>query len=307
MKAVCFFLFLSCIPAYAQDPAMDAMQQNLQAGQQASQQATQQAIEQMQQASQQALQQANMMTFPDTGPVIGFTHRPVFSLKPGAVAAGTTVRLKCPTHYAVIFYTTNGWTPTPHSRRYVGPIVIDATTRLQAIAFAPNMGRSPIARADYIVKGSTATIQPISLPVDDLLASGTRIHLATAATVNSKTAQIGDLVDLVLNQDIRAGNAVLVPKGTPVLATIIVADRAAHGLPGDLAFEVHSLTVHGTLVPLQGGETLEGLSRFDREDNDQIDIPGRGPAAKAIRHGEALIQPGMTFTAAVAKDTRLQP
>ena len=107
-------------------------------------------------------------------------------------------------------------------------------------------------------------------------------------------------------KSVRAGNAVLAPKGTPVLATIIVADHAAHGLPGDLAFEV-IFTVHGTEVPLQGGETLEGLSRFDREDNDQIDIPGRGPAAKAIRHGEALIQPGMTFTAAVAKDTRLQP
>jgi hypothetical protein len=284
------------------------------AAQQAQQQAiqaNQQAIQQMQQASQlatqQAMQQASDAAMQNTGPAYALTREPVFSLKPGTVAPGTTVRIKCPTHYAVIYYTTNGWSPTVQSRRYKGPIVIDATTHLQAIAIAPNMVRSFIVRADYTVPGSAAAIPPLALPTDGLLAAGTRLHLATNAVVDSKTAQIGDPISLVLDQDIKAGDAILAPRGTPVQATITLADRAGHvGTPGDLAFEVHSLTIHGTVVPLDGGETLEGTNHYNRV-RGLILIPAAGAAALAIRGEDAQIQPGMTFTAAVAKDTQLQP
>jgi Chitobiase/beta-hexosaminidase C-terminal domain len=304
MKTFVLVIFLGCISAYAQDPGMQANQQAMDQMQQASQQ----AIQQMQQTqNQQAMQQANDAAMQNTGPAYALTRQPVFSQKPGTVAPGTSVLIKCPTHYAAIYYTTNGWSPTVRSRRYKGPIVINATTQLQAIAIAPNKARSFIVRADYTVQGSEAAIDPLALPADDLLAAGTRLHLATNAVVDSKTAQVGDPISLVLNQDIKAGDAILAPKGTPVQATITLAHRAGHvGTPGDLAFEVHSLTIHGTVVPLDGGETLEGTNHYNRV-RGLILIPDAGVAALAIRGGDAQIQPGMTFTAAVAKDTRLQP
>jgi hypothetical protein len=111
MKAAFLLTFLGCIQAYAQDPGTWAAQQANQQAMQDAQQANQQATQNAQQAMQDA--QSNVS-------VVAVTRQPTFSVKPGAVAPGTTVRIKSPTHYAVIYYTTNGWTPTIKSRRYVG-------------------------------------------------------------------------------------------------------------------------------------------------------------------------------------------
>lgn len=303
-----FAFFLGSISVYSQDPgavaAQQATQQAIQANQQAiqqSQQAAQQASQQATQATQQAMQDAQ-----NTGPVIAITRPPEFSVRAGGVSPGTTVRIKCPTHYATIYYTTNGWTPTTASRRYQGPVTINTTTELQAIAIAPNFARSLITRADYTVRGSALAITPLALAPGGVLAAGTRLHLVTGATVDSRTARVGDSLSLLLNQDIKAGDTILASKGTPVQATITLADPAGHaGVPGDLAFEVHSLTIHGTVVPLRGGETLEGTNHYKAR--GLMLIPVAGIASLAIRGDEAQIKPGMTLTAAVAKDTPLQP
>ncbi len=65
---------------------------------------------------------------------------PKFSVRSGNYSSAVTVRLKDRTRGAVIYYTTDGWTPTTASTPYIGPITIDATTSLQAIAIAPNGG-----------------------------------------------------------------------------------------------------------------------------------------------------------------------
>lgn len=301
MKAAFLVFFLGCVPAYAQDPGMWANQQAIQANQQAMQDA-QQASQQAMQDNQQAMQNAQ-----NTWTGTPITRLPAFSVKAGEVAPGTAVRIKCRTHYAVIYYTTNGWTPTTSSRRYRGPIPINTNTELQAIAITPNMARSRIARATYTVQGSAAAIQPFALPANGVLTAGTRLHLVTGATVDSRTAQVGDSLSLLLDQDIEAGNTILAPKGTPVQATITLADPAGHvGMPGDLAFEVDSLTIHGIVVPLKGGKTLEGADHVGRV-KDLIFLPVMGIASLAIRGDEAQIRPGMVLTAAVAKDTHLQP
>jgi len=309
MKYIVLLFVLGSLPAFGQDPgamaAQQAMQQAIDANQQAIQ-ASQQAMQASQQASQQA-QQDMQNAQQNTAPLVGITRPPAFSVKAGTVTAGTTVRLKCPTHYAVLYYTTNGWTPTTSSRRYTGPIPITASTQLQAIAIAPNFVRSPIARAEYTVPGSPAEPQPLALSADGVLRAGTRLHLVTGETINSKSVQVGDKIALQLDEDVTLGETVLVPKGTPVEATITQADRSGHlGTPGDIAFEVHSLTVHGTKIPLQGGEALEGANHYGSRNYMLIPVVGIIPAL-ATRGDEATIKPGMTFTAAVAADTPLHP
>jgi hypothetical protein len=99
---------------------------------------------------------------------------------------------------------------------------------------------------------------------------------------------VGDKIPLLLDQDIKVGETVVAAKGTPVDAVLTVADHAAkRNVPGDLVFEVRSLNVHGVSIPLKGGETLEGEG-------------GRKPK-------EAVIEPGMAVTVAVAADTTLKP
>jgi hypothetical protein len=306
MKAALLVLVLGSAVVYGQDAGMMAAQQAMQDAQMANQQ----AMQDMQQASQQATQQM-MQNATDTslysGPSVAIARRPAFSVKAGVVAPGTTMRIKCPTRYAVIYFTTNGWTPTPASRRYKGSIPINATTQLQAIAIAPNMVRSPIAVAKYIVSGPVAPVFPLTLAADGVLRARTRLHLVTNSTVNSKTAQVGDSIGILLDQDVKLGDAVVIPKETPVDAAITQADPSGHmGAPGDIAFEVDSITVRGTSVPLLGGETLEGANHYSKV-RGLILIPVAGAAGLLVRGDDAEIKPGMAFTVAVAEDTPLKP
>jgi hypothetical protein len=310
MKAAILFVVFGCLSAFGQDDAasmaMQAAQQANQQAMQAAQQANDQAMQASQQASQQAMQDSQNAV-QNTGPVIAITRQPSFSVKAGEITPGTTVRIKSPTHYAIIYYTTNGWTPTTASRRYSGPIPIHTTTELQAMAIAPNSAHSLITRATYTVKGAPASTQALDLSADGLLHAGTRLHLVTNSAANSKTAQVGDNLSLILDQDVKIGDTVVAPKGSPVEATITQADPAGHvGAPGDIAFEVHSVQVNGIKVPLQGGETLEGADRYKSRYFMLIPAVGVIPAL-ATRGEDAEIKPGMPLTAAVAADTTLRP
>lgn len=51
-----------------------------------------------------------------------------------------------------------------------------------------------------------------------------RLQLVAASRANSKTAQIGDELELKLAQDLKVGADVVIPKGTPLEALITQAD-----------------------------------------------------------------------------------
>ena len=300
MKAALLALVFGSAIAYGQDAGAMAAQQAMQDAQMANQQAiaaSQQAMDQATIASQQAtinMQQAmaNASSFSSSscpGPIIGFASQPTFSVKKGKVTAGTQVRIKSATHYAAIYYTTDGWAPSKASTRYTGPIAINADTHLQARAYGPNLLHSSIARVDYTVSGLAATSAPQPpLITSGILRSKTALRLVTSTEVSSQTAEVGDKVPLLLDQDIKDGDAVVIPKGTPVDAVLVVADPAnKRSGPGDLVFEAHSLAVRGMTISLSGGETLEGE-------------PGRNPK-------DAMIEPGMAVTVWVTADTPLKP
>jgi len=298
MKIALLVLVLGSVSAFGQDDA----------GMMAAQQATQQAIQasqQAQQAAQQAMDQATISSQQTTinllqmsanassssscpGPIIGVAGQPTFSVKQGKVAAGTVVILKSATHYATIYYSTNGWAPNEASIRYTGPITINAETHLQAIALAPNTVHSSIAHADYTVDAPAApTLPQQPLATDGILHKGTTLRLVTSSEVSSQSAKVGDKIPLVLDQDIKASDHVVIPEGTPVDAILTVADSAAkYYVPGDLVFEVRALNVHGNTIPLSGGETLEGIA--------------------ARKPKEAVIEPGMALTVAVTAETPLR-
>jgi len=286
----CLVLLSSALVAYAQDPGMIAAQQ-----------ASQQAMQDAQNATQQAMQNAQ-----DMGPAVAMTRAPKFSVGAGTVAAGTLVRMKTSTHYATIYYTTNGWTPTTASKRYMGPVRVNHNMLLQAIAVSPNMMRSFITRSEYTVPGSSV-VKPVVLNTDGVLRSGTRLQLTTAAQIDSKTAQVGDTLPLRLEQDITAGGKVVIPKGTTVEAVVTLADPAGHaGIAGDIAFAVQPLVAGGITIPLTGGETLEGENHMKRA-MGLILLPVAGPAT-LLAHGEqAVIKPGMSLNAVVVADTPLTP
>jgi hypothetical protein len=242
-----------------------------------------------------------------SGPSIPVTSPPKFSVKAGEVKTGTTVSISCPTHNAVIYYTTTGWTPTKSSRRYTGPVTLLATTQLQAFAAAPNMSNSGSASASYTVKGPALTVFPLEIGADGVLLAKTRLHLAFSSTVSSKNAKLGDKIPILLDQDVKVGDLVEISKGTSVDATITaVTQSGLLSSPGMISFAVHSLAVNGTTVALQGGERLDGAIHTRRNILLATTILGAIPAV-AIHGSQAEIKPGMRFTVAVASDTPLKP
>jgi len=107
----------------AQDPAADAAQQASQQAMQATQQAmeaSQQAIQQAQQANAQAQQDVQIATQNmDSSTWIPYVAlKPKFSVKPGTYSQAMTVKMTDATRGAIIYYTTDGWTPTVNSNRY---------------------------------------------------------------------------------------------------------------------------------------------------------------------------------------------
>lgn len=81
------------------------------------------------------------------------TPAPRFSPKPGTYQGRMPpVTITDDTTGAVIYFTTDGSTPTTKSQQYAGPISLSATTTLKAIAIAPSFAQSRTARGKYVVK-----------------------------------------------------------------------------------------------------------------------------------------------------------
>jgi hypothetical protein len=288
--------------------AMQAAQQANQAAMQAAQQANQDAMQANQMAMQQSMAAANASPWCCGFPL---TASPRFSVKAGSYKKPITVRLTDKAWGAVIYYTTDGWSPTAASLRYTGPITIDSTTILQAIAIAPNCFGSLIASAAYKFPGAPAIPTPVVLPA--LPESGGRyqvalnvaIPLVFTAPVSSQTAQVGDVVSLQLAEDLNVGNVVLAPKGTPAIGKVIQVDHPAKGgLPGEIAFQVDSLTLNGAAIPLHATRTLAGKTAVRKAIGLAI-IPGVGMASLLVHGQNALIASGAVVMATLSAGTVL--
>jgi hypothetical protein len=311
-----FFLLLCGSVAYAQDDGMQAAQM---AAAQASQQATQQAMQDMQQASQQAMQNAQQAAQDSTASAgIGMAAKPKLSVKPGTYSSPITLRMKDKTRGAAMYYTTDGWTPTALSTRYVGPIRIASTTHLQAIAIAPYYMRSEIVTASYILPGSNfasaatnsnALGEPgaITATTNLMLPKGAQVPLVVTGDVNSKKLEIGDTIPMALAQDLTVDGVVVAKKGTPALATVTQVDGAGFvGQPGTITFAVHSLNVPGNIIRLDGTETKEGQNKYTTVRSVAV-IPFVGMSALFVHGKQAEIAPNTTLTALVDKDTPVHP
>lgn len=296
--------------ALAQDAAMQASQAAMQASQQASeaamqaaQQANQAAMQAAQQASQQAIQDAQSAASADNLQSC-LAPKPIFSVKPGTYGAPQKVYIEEHARHAALYYTTDGWTPTDQSTRYTGPVTVDATTRLQAVAFVPGCHRSSVAEAVYTLPGPALKPSRVEAP-NGVLRKGTELELAFVAPVSSETARVGDPLELMLAAPLRAGDRVFAPSEVKALATVTAVERpAGFGQPGELTFAMQSLTVGGVTVPLSGVETTEGLDHYDKV-RHRILIPLVGLSVLGIRGDQAVIAAGTSVTAKVAADMPL--
>ena len=76
---------------------------------------------------------------------------PVFSVASGWYAGAQTVTITGATAGSSIYYTTDGSVPTTSSILYTGPVTVNASETLQAVAVAANYLVSPMASASYTI------------------------------------------------------------------------------------------------------------------------------------------------------------
>lgn len=297
------FLFVSFgdVSALAQDPAMQASQQASQAAMQASQQANQAAMQANQQAMQDAQQAANAGM---QGGASCLASKPAFSVKPGVYGGPQTVFITTKARGAAIYYTTDGWTPTDQSARYNGPVTVDVTTTLRAVAFEPGCWRSQVAEAVYTLPAKDVAL-PVAVGADGVLRAGTELRLKFVAPVNSATAKVGDVLPLESVSEVRVGGQVFAPGTLKGNAVVTAVHRpGVFGQPGELTFAVQSLAVDGVAVRLEGVRTAEGADKISKV-RKVIFIPGANMSALAIHGDNAEIAPGAVVTGRVRTDTVL--
>lgn len=292
----------------AQDAAMQATQQANDAAMQAAQQANQAAMQASQQANQDAMnamQQAQMNAQASGNDCCAQTSKPKLTVKPGKYSSTKTVRIEDKTPHAIIFYTTDGWTPTQRSPRYSGPISIASTTMLQAIAVAPGLPQSPIASGLYTIKGAPlepCVVQTTPEPADTIAAERVPVSLAFTSEIDTARAEVGDSIPLTLVRDVQVNGATIVPKGTPAVATVTQVTRAGlNASPGTISFRVQSLDVNGKTIRLHGGDTMEASKKNRAPFYAMMFVPFAGPfigASSLLVHGNnAVIEPGACVTA----------
>ena len=139
---------------------------------------------------------------------------PSFSLAAGTYTSAQTVNLSTTTSGATIYYTTNGSTPTETAGTlYSGPIPVNTTTTIKAIAHEAPWTDSAVASAVYTITGTVAT------PVFNLPA-GT---YTSTQTVNLSTTTSGATIRYTTDGSTPTETAGTVYAGTiPVNATTTI-------------------------------------------------------------------------------------
>lgn len=230
---------------------------------------------------------------------------PMFLPSPREVPSGTQVILSSPSPTAVIYYTTDGWTPTENSAQYRDPIVITANMRVQAFAQEPGKAPSPIVAANYTINGPGAPL-PVDASVSgSIVTKGTQIRLQTGNRVTSETANVGDQFYLLLDQNLVVNGNVVARRGMSVEAVVTSVQHAGqNGKSGVIAFRLTGISAHGTTIPLSGTYTLVapdiGSQLNHISDTSFVHVAGPLPPGN-----EAKIEPGMMLTASVAADVSI--
>ena len=111
-------------------------------------------------------------TAPPTGPAAA----PLANPAAGAYTTTQSVTLTDATPNAAIYYTTDGSTPTAASTPYTQPLVIAATTTVNAIAAASGYTASPVSSSTYTINPSTSPTSPTTPSVPVSLTADTNVY-----------------------------------------------------------------------------------------------------------------------------------
>ena len=110
--------------------------------------------------------------------------------------------------------------------------------------------------------GAPATAQTSSTPQSSanhstvLLSEGTPVHLALGQSVSSKSAVVGQIVELVLREDLKVGEAVVARHGTRVLGTVVAGKTSEkRGIAREIKVRFDAVRVGDARIKLRGEQS----------------------------------------------------
>ena len=276
--------------------AQDAAQQALQLQQQ---QLVQQQLAQQQQLNLINQQQLAQNINAGLGGYQLGVRSPRLRQEAGPAPGTVVVPMEDPSRGASIFYTTDGWTPTPVSERYMGPVTIRQRVTVQAIAIAAGGLRSYVSMLPVELTTNTAVSPGSSATRVQQLDSGTKLSLVFSAPISSRGQKVGDRLPVSLAEDLLIDGKLAARKGSSVDVVVTqVDDSHGMGLPGILSFSAQSIRLQdGKTMALLGVETMEGADHMKKALVSSI-VPLGG---LVVHGGDALNPAGARFEVEVGK------
>jgi uncharacterized repeat protein (TIGR03803 family) len=139
---------------------------------------------------------------------------PTFNPGAGSYTAVQSVSIGEATSGAVIYYTTDGSTPTPTSPVYAGPITVNTTETLRAIALATGGSKSAVASALYRIQVPAATptfmppagtySAPQNLSINDATAGATIYYTTNGTNPTQSSAVYAGPISVTSTETVKA-------------------------------------------------------------------------------------------------------
>ncbi len=138
-----------------------------------------------------------------------------------------------------------------------------------------------------------------------ILREGTDVKLKFADDLSSKTANEGDPINLILDEDLKVGDVVVAKAGSKAVGEITNAKKAGMmGKAGELNLRLEHLTVGDQRVRLRGSKGKEGEGKVGTAVALTVLF---GPIG-LIKHGKNVeVKAGTLLTAYVDEDAQLVP
>ncbi len=138
-----------------------------------------------------------------------------------------------------------------------------------------------------------------------LLREGTQVPLKFATDLSSKTANEGDPVEFLLDDDLKVGESTVVSKGAHAVAAVSNAKKAGMmGKPGELSVQIQYLVSGSNHVRIRGSKGRQG----DGKTGATVALTVLFGPIGLIKHGKNVeIPAGTPFTAYVDQDIWLAP
>jgi hypothetical protein len=148
---------------------------------------------------------------------------PVFSVPAGTYATSQTVTLTDATPGAILYYTTDGSTPTTSSTVYGGPIAVRHSQTIRALAVAAGYGTSSVASADYEITPNF--VMEIS-PANTTPTAGQGYSIVLTPRHRFSAPVSFSCVGLPANKACKFDPAVVIPQGQSASTTLTLVDVA---------------------------------------------------------------------------------